>query len=370
MVLPIIVFYYERQLRASREFSNIHDRLLLQGRNKSRSRSKSISRIASNISLGKLFPRSRSNSPSRRSSIDKQEEGSLIDQKSTSHVPDPMIDIATMERKYRNQQTYSGANLHLTSAQTITNTNYVAQNHHPSEYNKTKKRTTQPRLKTRPLSAIFTRHENSFMEYFDRDKQQQLSRHYSHNNEDTGALRYHEPQQEDYPSLDTLLFNNLNMRNVTPELIPSHESTSGTPSGDQNTMSSSQQDDTTSSVGSHYSFYNNNHSISSSVSSSYFGSDNRSYRDEEINNEKLMCIIDGSKRVRAPPISDVSFYCQSPQPIKFQSTPLSTLQSAHITNDDINSMINELIHSQQHSTREKKMNSINQYSRFNRQQRF
>ncbi|KAI8348456.1 RhoGEF domain-containing protein [Choanephora cucurbitarum] len=91
------LFFYERRLRATDAFSCINDGLL-RVRSRSRSRSKSLTRVASNMSIGKLFARSRSSSPTRHSAAEVQHD-SLLDQAPTSHVLDPVLKIATVNKQ-------------------------------------------------------------------------------------------------------------------------------------------------------------------------------------------------------------------------------------------------------------------------------
>ncbi|KAI8352064.1 hypothetical protein BD560DRAFT_438758 [Blakeslea trispora] len=91
------LFFYERRLRATDAFSCINDGLL-RVRARSRSRSKSLTRVASNMSIGKLFARSRSSSPTRHSVTEGQHDN-LLDQTPMSHVPDPVLKVATVNKQ-------------------------------------------------------------------------------------------------------------------------------------------------------------------------------------------------------------------------------------------------------------------------------
>ncbi|CEG66104.1 hypothetical protein RMATCC62417_02745 [Rhizopus microsporus] len=92
-------FFYERRLRATEAYSCIHDGLLRQ-RARTRSRSRSLTRVASNMSIGRLFgARSRSSSPSRSSisTTERLSQDLILDQ-STTHVPNPVLKVATVNK--------------------------------------------------------------------------------------------------------------------------------------------------------------------------------------------------------------------------------------------------------------------------------
>ncbi|KAG1049842.1 hypothetical protein G6F43_007856 [Rhizopus delemar] len=95
-------FFYERKLRATEAYSCIHDGLLRE-RARTRSRSRSLTRVASNMSVGRLFgARSRSTSPSRSSisTFERQQQDLVIDQS----VPDPILKVAAVNDLFRNHQ--------------------------------------------------------------------------------------------------------------------------------------------------------------------------------------------------------------------------------------------------------------------------
>lgn len=102
LLIPQIGFFYERKLRATEAYSCIHDGLLRE-RARTRSRSRSLTRVASNMSVGRLFgARSRSTSPSRSSisTFERQQQDLVIDQS----VPDPILKVAAVNDLFRNHQ--------------------------------------------------------------------------------------------------------------------------------------------------------------------------------------------------------------------------------------------------------------------------
>ncbi|KAF1802732.1 hypothetical protein FB192DRAFT_1280776 [Mucor lusitanicus] len=101
------LFFYERRLRATEAFSCINDDLL-RVRARSRSRSKSLTRVASNMSLGKIFSRSRSSSPSRRHSVDEHYQH---EHDTESHVLDPIFKIATVNKQLEDEFRGPSANV-------------------------------------------------------------------------------------------------------------------------------------------------------------------------------------------------------------------------------------------------------------------
>ncbi|KAI8639861.1 hypothetical protein BD408DRAFT_484505 [Parasitella parasitica] len=113
------LFFYERRLRATEAFSRINDDLL-RVRARSRSRSKSLTRVASNMSLGKIFNRSRSSSPTRRYSTEEHYENV----ETASHVPDPIFKVATInkhqEDEFRGQSdVYANGNYSATAVEEV-----------------------------------------------------------------------------------------------------------------------------------------------------------------------------------------------------------------------------------------------------------
>ncbi|KAI8992507.1 hypothetical protein BDB01DRAFT_778677 [Pilobolus umbonatus] len=102
------LYFYERRLRATEPYAEIHD-ALLRDKSRARSRSRSLSKVANNMSIGKLFGgRSRSSSPSRKmSSMADHEDTSLH----SKPVKDPILKIATVhhqESPYHNM-VYDGS---------------------------------------------------------------------------------------------------------------------------------------------------------------------------------------------------------------------------------------------------------------------
>ncbi|CAO3698046.1 unnamed protein product [Rhizopus stolonifer] len=105
-------FFYERKLRATEAYSCVHDGLMRE-RARTRSRSRSLTRVASNMSVGRLFgARSRSTSPSKSSisTLGNHSQELTIDP-STACVSDPILEVAAMngnsDRMLRDTQQYS-----------------------------------------------------------------------------------------------------------------------------------------------------------------------------------------------------------------------------------------------------------------------
>ncbi|KAG1473711.1 hypothetical protein G6F56_000796 [Rhizopus delemar] len=105
-------FFYERKLRATEAYSCVHDGLMRE-RARTRSRSRSLTRVASNMSVGRLFgARSRSTSPSRSSisTLGNHSQELAIDPSAVC-VSDPILEIAAMngnsDRMLRDTHQYS-----------------------------------------------------------------------------------------------------------------------------------------------------------------------------------------------------------------------------------------------------------------------
>ncbi|KAI8988166.1 hypothetical protein BDF20DRAFT_833040 [Mycotypha africana] len=91
------LFFYERRLRATEAFSLISDDLL-RVRARSRSRSKSLTRVASNMSIGKLFSRSRSSSLSRSFPSERYDDDVLDQAIMAQQVQDAIFKVATVHK--------------------------------------------------------------------------------------------------------------------------------------------------------------------------------------------------------------------------------------------------------------------------------
>ncbi|GAN02636.1 hypothetical protein MAM1_0025d02081 [Mucor ambiguus] len=172
------LFFYERRLRATDAFSCINDDLL-RVRARSRSRSKSLTRVASNMSLGKIFSRSRSSSPSRRYSVDEHHHQHEHDAESAiSHVLDPIFKIATVNKQLEDEFRAPSANVYandgygMPTPSTTTSTTSTAatersmktrgQHPHPARIN-----TAQPHyFNNAPPSEIFVRDDTHFIDGF------------------------------------------------------------------------------------------------------------------------------------------------------------------------------------------------------------
>ncbi|CAO3653447.1 unnamed protein product [Mucor fragilis] len=166
------LFFYERRLRATEAFSCIKDDLL-RVRARSRSRSKSLTRVASNMSLGKIFSRSRSSSPSRRYSVDEHEQDT---ESAASHVLDPIFKIATVNKQLEDEfrgpsgNVYANDGYGMPSPSTTTSTTSTAATgsmktrgqHPPPE-----RINTQPHyFNNAPPSEIFVRDDTHFIDSF------------------------------------------------------------------------------------------------------------------------------------------------------------------------------------------------------------
>lgn len=171
------MFFYERRLRATEAFSCINDDLL-RVRARSRSRSKSLTRVASNMSLGKIFSRSRSSSPSRRHSVDEHYQH---EHDTESHVLDPIFKIATVNKQLEDEFRGPSANVYAndgcygmpTPSTTTSTTSTVAtersmktrgQHPHPARINTA---AAQPHyFNNAPPSEIFVRDDTHFIDSF------------------------------------------------------------------------------------------------------------------------------------------------------------------------------------------------------------
>ncbi|KAL7315861.1 hypothetical protein PS15m_005029 [Mucor circinelloides] len=159
------LFFYERRLRATEAFSCINDDLL-RVRARSRSRSKSLTRVASNMSLGKIFSRSRSSSPSRRYSVDEHHQPEQ-DIESASHVLDPIFKIATVNKQLEDEFRGPSAIIPTATTSTTAATEGMktrGQHHYPTKINTS---ATQPHYyNNAPPSEIFVRDDTHFIDSF------------------------------------------------------------------------------------------------------------------------------------------------------------------------------------------------------------
>ncbi|CAO3654956.1 unnamed protein product [Mucor hiemalis] len=391
------LFFYERRLRATDAFSAINDDLLRE-RARSRSRSKSLTRVASNMSIGKLFARSRSTSPSRHSSSNERTDDD--DEQATtpaSCVPDPIFKVATVNKhtgsEFRTQyspppslshKSHSGPAATTTSINDFYASNTAAEKgYKPSRIN------TQPHYRynadsrnTAP-SEIFIRDDHTFIDSFnDIPKQEDVlykgTNHYQDNSYSSrpsyhSSSHRHGSISSSAGTLDAMLFQS------SPELMS--RPSSGGSSGNSHSSVSSETDRTLSRG------FTMNDSISSNTSSirSYFdeinyfasptsttrGNSNDRYRSNNNNtasyDERIMNVIDGSRRSNASSTSSrraplhPAFYSnphisqqqqQQPSlqpPMAHRSHTMPDMMSANINRlkDDVNGLIDELIHSQQ-----------------------
>ncbi|CEP19548.1 hypothetical protein [Parasitella parasitica] len=204
------LFFYERRLRATEAFSRINDDLL-RVRARSRSRSKSLTRVASNMSLGKIFNRSRSSSPSRRYSVEDQ----YLDEATSSHVPDPVFKIATVN-KQQEDEFRASSDVHANGSATAAEGAKIRGPHYyPSRID-----TAQPHhYHNAPPSEIFVRDDTHFIDGFNQQpkpsSQQPTedilysgSNHYQDNSYNRpGPYNRRRSSVQSYNNLDAMLFS-------------------------------------------------------------------------------------------------------------------------------------------------------------------
>jgi hypothetical protein len=373
------LFFYERRLRATECYSNQNDDLLRE-RARSRSRSKSLTRVASNMSIGKLFARSRSTSPSRRSSTTSSTERTDDDDEDDESCaqtppPDPFFKVATVNKHTGNEfraptTQYSPPPPLATSVSDYYATATAAYQ------NKTQPQQYRYNKDHLPPNEIFVRDDHSFIDSFhDGVAQQQqppqdflygTAAAYQQDNSYRPSTRQHGGS---ISSFDALLFSNTSSPS-SPDLLsrPSSSSNNSGSSASSETAadryllltrggSDSLGSKTSSSIRSYFDEFVP-HSPSTS-SSSYRGN----YRNQQSFDEKLMSTIDGSvtrrssssRRSRAP--LNPNFYTHGNQ-TQPQPQPPTSQHRAHTmpdmvsTNfsqlkDDVNGLIDELIQSQQ-----------------------
>ncbi|RCI04233.1 hypothetical protein CU098_012109 [Rhizopus stolonifer] len=357
------LFFYERRLRATEAFSCVNDDLL-RARARSRSRSKSLTRVASNMSIGKLFARSRSSSPSRHSALDQQEDD-VLDQ--ATHVPDPVFKVATINKQLEEE--------------------FRSQNMADMRGPKSSRISTQPHTRGGSLpSEIFVRDDIQFIDAFNEKKTTPEEMLYSGSNiyQDNSFNR-----PNPYPSTSTSTSSSGRRRGSIHGLFtdvhhfPHYYRHSSSPESISRPSSggscSSSSETTPSSDPVHFIRPMND------AMGSYSSSSSRSYFDDHVKtmdfflpsphrekyygspksnspsscDERLMCTIDGSRRSnynRRAPLPP-NFYNQPQAPM--QPTPSRQPGLAHrphtvpAVNDfvqlkhDVNGMIDELIQSHQ-----------------------
>lgn len=211
---------------------------LLRERARSRSRSKSLTRVASNMSIGKLFARSRSSSPSRRSSTtsstrttttDDDDDDDDQDESCAQPPPDPIFKVATVNKHTGNEFRVPQYSPPPPGSSVGSNDYYAATTAAAAYANK--HNGTQPHYRYKnnnplPPNEIFVRDDHSFMDSFhdhvvqpqqqtQQQQQQQdilyggLTNHYQDN------VPYHRPsvstgrhgQQGSLSSFDAMLFS-------------------------------------------------------------------------------------------------------------------------------------------------------------------
>ncbi|GAA5807002.1 hypothetical protein MFLAVUS_000351 [Mucor flavus] len=286
------LFFYERRLRATEAYSCINDDLL-RDRARSRSRSKSLTRVASNMSIGKLFARSHSTSPSGHSSSNERTDDDDDQTTPVSCVPDPIFKVATIN-KHTEEEFRSPSLSHKNHFGPVdSNASTAAERgHKPSRIN------TQPHFKynTRaPIpSEIFIRDDHTFIDSFNDPKQEDLfsCAHGSTNYQDNSHRRPSYPHRHggsiSSNNLDALLYQS------SPELM------SRPSSGGSNNSSASSETDRTMPRG--LTVGDSASSNSSNVINSYFENNFFPHRVNSRHNtatgydEKVMNTLDGSRR--------------------------------------------------------------------------
>lgn len=397
------LFFYERRLRATDAFSSINDDLLRE-RARSRSRSKSLTRVASNMSIGKLFARSRSTSPSRHSSSNERTDDD--DEQVTtpaSCVPDPIFKVATVNKhtggEFRTQYSPPPSLSHKSHsgpAVTTASINDFYASHHTAADKgyKPSKINTQPHYRynaesrnnyAAAPSEIFIRDDHTFIDSFNEvPKQEDVlykgTNYYQDNNLYNSRPSYHSSTSHRHGSisssagtLDAMLFQS------SPELMS--RPSSGGSSGNSHSSVSSETDRTlsrgftmsdsissnTSSIRSYFDEINYFASPTSSTTRGSISDRYRSNNNTSSYDERIMNVIDGSRRSNASSTSSrraplhPAFYSnphvsqqqqqqqQAPPPMAHRSHTMPDMMSANINRlkDDVNGLIDELIQSQQ-----------------------
>lgn len=359
------MFFYERRLRATQAYSHINDGLL-RGRARSRSRSKSLTRVASNMSIGKLFARSRSSSPSRPSSIESQEKEDLPH--SPTHVVEPVFKIATVNNKqqengFRNQTQISDNTFH-------------------SDYKPLKINTTQPYLYYNDKD-ILNYEDTAFIDYFNKaPSQQQIMAHHDEALFATQHYYQQDNQQRRRSSVQSYPYDTIVPPTQSPELIP--RPTSGSSNNSSSASSETSPGDPTNAyLLSRMSIHGGGESIYSTTSSYTSNRYDDKYADVFYNNrdrygsvrsntsgsydERLMSTIDNSRRVvngsiRKAPLK-ANFYSQTPiMPHRAHTTPSDQYgYSRTQIKKDVNDIIEDIIQSQQHLKSSENINNMNQH---------
>jgi hypothetical protein len=336
------------------------------------------------MSIGKLFARSRSTSPSRHSSSNERTTDDDDDQIITtpSCVPDPIFKVATVNKhtgeEFRtllpslsHKTSHSRPPAVVTNTTSSTTTAADRASYKPSRIN------TQPHFRYNgPPSEIFIRDDHTFIDSFnDIPKQEEIlfggANHHQDNSYHRPSNGYRHGSISGASTLDTMLF-----QSSSPELMSSSRPPSSGSSHHSHSSVSSETDRTLS-RGAMY------ESVSSNTSSSirsyfdenhFFASPTRTHSSDRYRSynsattttsydERLMNTIDGSRRSNMSSTSSrraplhPAFYSnphvpqqqQPPPPMAHRShTMPADMMSANIhqLKDDVNGLIDNLIQSQ------------------------
>ncbi|KAI7902738.1 uncharacterized protein BX663DRAFT_510319 [Cokeromyces recurvatus] len=361
------IFFYERRLRATEAFSCIHDGLL-RTRGRSRSRSKSLTRAASHISIGKLFARSRSSSPSKQHTLSK-EQPDIIDQAVATHVSDPIFKVASVHKYTENpfQPTHDPSY----TSNPIHDSSHILRNSKPSKIDTKSHHWQNTKMNRFATSDVFTQKNNdiNFIDCFSEtvpQQRQQESLLYSGTNGDQDNS-YHRP----YPYTRRHFLHNPDSQSPETLFRPSSDSSSASSSNDSIPLDSAPYYLSRNSISGDSSSYHPYSSVSSYNSSlrSYFDDQNSDYsfdpRDRHgsikstnssLYEEKLMSIIDGSRRSSSRRASlHPSFYTQPQAPVNsttqrprsFNPNENSIAMNIELLKTDFDHLIDHLIRSQQ-----------------------
>ncbi|KAI7888570.1 uncharacterized protein EV154DRAFT_307578 [Mucor mucedo] len=294
------LFFYERRLRATEAYSCVNDNLL-RDRARSRSRSKSLTRVASNMSIGKLFARSRSTSPSRHSSSNERTDDDDDQTAAASCVPDPIFKVASVNKHTENEfrghyapttmshnRTYSAGYFSAAATAAAVATSAPIAVAADKGYKLPRIHTQPHRHSSGPLSEIYVRDDHTFIEPFvgSTNYEDNSNGRPCYNYQYTGSL-------SSSAKLDEMLFQSSPEHMRRPSSggsNNSHHSSSASSETDRTpprglTMGGSLSSNTSSVLS-----YFENHTFTPPYDSSYRTNNSMA------NDERLMSTIDGSRR--------------------------------------------------------------------------
>lgn len=354
------------------------------------------------MSIGKLFARSRSTSPSRHSSSNERTDDEETTTTQQSCVPDPIFKVATVNKQtgdeFRTQyspppslshKSHSGPAVTTSSINDFyASPTAVERGYKPSRIN------TQPHYRynadsrmnnAAPPSEIFVRDDHTFIDSFnDIPKQEEILYSGANHHQDNSYHRrpsYSTTTSHRHGSisgastLDAMLFQQSS--SSSPELM------SRPSSGGSHSSASSETDRTlsrgltmgdsvSSNTSSIRSYFDENHYFSASTSSTTRSNNSDRYRSYNSTSydERLMNTLDAPRRANVSSTSSrraplhAAFYSnpnvpqQQPQqqhqpPMAHRSHTMPDMVSANINQlkDDVNGLIDDLIYSQQHQLR-------------------